>query len=268
MRQSATARRDGAMRHAPLAVVLALAVPGCATDRARERPAGSGGFERRERPDSRAEHRLEMEAAWRWLAQRYDGDGDQRITLAEHGRGEAAFAHLDRDGDGAVTAADLVCDAILPPDLGIPLLLPQLVGGPFVDAVPIGQLVAALHALDQSGDGRVGRGEFQARYGWGAMAGVDGFGTLLAGMDRDDDELLSLPELSSWLAARDLDGDGLLAMRERDVAGPPLRTGFIPPEEREPAPDFAAVDLATGQTVLRSALQRRRPMALIFGSFT
>ncbi len=268
MRQAATARRDGAMRQAPLVALLALAVPGCATDRARETPTGSGAAGSRERRDPRAEHRTEMESAWRWLAQRYDGDGDRRITLAEHGRGEAAFAHLDRDGDGAVTAVDLACDAILPPDLGIPLLLPRLIGGPLVDAAPVGQLAAELHALDQGGDGRVGRDEFQARFGPGAPAGVDGFGTLLAGMDGDRDRLLSLPELSNWLAGRDLDGDGLLASREREVAGPPLRTGFIPPEEREPAQDFAAVDLATGQPVLRSALQQRRPMALIFGSFT
>jgi Ca2+-binding EF-hand superfamily protein len=252
---------------AALAIAVALASGGCASapDRDARRSAASASRPPR---DPRAEHRAEMAAAWRWLAERYDADRDQRITPEEHVRGEESFQRLDRDGDGAVTAADLDCDVVLPPEFGIPLLLPRLLGGPTTDAAPVLELVAGLCALDRGGDGRVDRDEFRAAFGSGAPAGVDGFGTLLAGMDSDHDRLLSRPELFHWLAVRDLDGDGLLATREREVAGPPLRTGFIPPEEREPAPDFAAVDLATGATVLRSALQRRRPMALIFGSFT
>lgn len=251
-------------RMAAFALPTAIAA-GCAGPAARDPGAAAPP-----RPDPRAEHALHMADAWRWLAARYDQDGDGRIVPAEHSRGATAFRHLDRDGDGAVTAADLARERTLPPELGIPLLLPRLYGGHDTDEAPIGLLAAALAGLDRDGDGRVDRAEFRATLGDGGPAGVDGFGTLLAGMDRDGDELLSAPEIAQWLADRDSDGDGVLALRERDraLSGPPPRVGFIEPEERELAPDFAAVQLADGTPVLRSALQRRRPMALIFGSFT
>lgn len=222
------------------------------------------------RPDARAEHAQHMEEAWRWLAARYDTDGDGQITAHEHDRGETAFRNLDRDGDGVVTRSDLARDAVLPPDLGIPLLLPRLFGGSQAEVAPIAPLAVALASLDRDGDGRVSVAEFRRAVGLGAPAGIDGFGTLLAGMDRDRDELLSAPEIAQWLLDRDADRDGLLAMRERESSreGAAPVDGWFEPEAREPAPDFAAFALADGAPTLRSALQQRRPMALIFGSFT
>lgn len=43
---------------------------------------------------------------WEHLRKLYDKDQDGRITRAEHGRGDLAFANLDRDKDGVLTAED------------------------------------------------------------------------------------------------------------------------------------------------------------------
>ncbi|MBL6721810.1 MAG: hypothetical protein ISQ08_10425 [Planctomycetes bacterium] len=42
-----------------------------------------------------------------FLMERHDGNGDGKITAGEYGRDEAAFARLDRDGNGILDAADL-----------------------------------------------------------------------------------------------------------------------------------------------------------------
>jgi hypothetical protein len=43
---------------------------------------------------------------WKWLAQRYDKNGDGKITAEEFSGPEMLFERLDRDGDGVLTAAD------------------------------------------------------------------------------------------------------------------------------------------------------------------
>jgi hypothetical protein len=44
---------------------------------------------------------------WKWLAARYDRNGDGRITRDELGAADELFDRLDRDRDGAIRAADL-----------------------------------------------------------------------------------------------------------------------------------------------------------------
>ncbi|MBI5850263.1 MAG: hypothetical protein HZB39_04380 [Planctomycetes bacterium] len=44
--------------------------------------------------------------AWRFIAEQHDQDRDGVVTAAEYGRGAEAFARLDRDGDGRITAQD------------------------------------------------------------------------------------------------------------------------------------------------------------------
>ncbi len=48
----------------------------------------------------------EAKTVWDYLAQRYDKDGDKKISKAEYSRGEDAFKRLDRDGNGFIEAAD------------------------------------------------------------------------------------------------------------------------------------------------------------------
>jgi hypothetical protein len=53
---------------------------------------------------------------------------------------------------------------------------------------------------------------------------------------------------------------------ERGAAGP--RTGFIPAAERERAPDFTLPREGEGMPVRLSSFADKRPVALIFGSYT
>lgn len=54
------------------------------------------------------------DAIWEHLSRQYDKDQDGRITPAEHGRGEQAFANLDRNRDGVITRDDLASTALRP----------------------------------------------------------------------------------------------------------------------------------------------------------
>ncbi len=218
--------------------------------------------------DPLAEHRLHRHEAWQELAKRYDADQDGRIERGEYPRGDAPFGQLDRDRDGAVSEADFALDGALPPDFGIPLLLVRFAGGAKAASVPIEPLIAALAGLDRDGDGRVDVAEFNEVLARGAPPGVDGFGTLLAGMDADRDRLLSRTEIAQWLERRDAQGDGMLELRERMPGLAPLQVGWIEHGQREPAPDFPALRLEDLAPVRLSELRRGKPMALIFGSFT
>jgi len=213
------------------------------------------------RPDPAAE-------AWSFLAERYDADGDGRIVRAEYPRGGDLFVRLDRDHDGAITRADPAAPVALPPDLGIPLIAVRLAAGREAMAAPIAALVDAVARLDRDGNGRVSEQEFRVLPGGGAPPGVDGFATLRDGVDADGDELLSRPELERWFTERDQDGDGQVAMREPERGGPRLATGWFEPAARAAAPDFTAQRLDGDTPVTLRALQRGRPIALIFGSFT
>ena len=73
------------MALAALAAAAAAAAPACAPP-APEKPA---------------------DPALAFLMERHDGNGDGRITAGEYGRDEAAFARLDRDGNGILGAAGL-----------------------------------------------------------------------------------------------------------------------------------------------------------------
>jgi Ca2+-binding EF-hand superfamily protein len=204
---------------------------------------------------------------WSGLAATYDRNHDGRIEPSEYGRDPATFARLDRDHDGVVTRADFDRDLVLPADLVLPMMLNKLAGERDAESVAIDEALEAMARLDKNGDGRIDRAEFEAG-GTAYMPGVDTFATFLSGMDEDHDGLLSRTEIANWMARRDTDHDGRLARRERTSEGPAPALGFIPPRDREKAPDFTAAPLAGGAPVTLASLVGKRPVALVFGSFT
>lgn len=117
---------------------------------------------------------------WTYLVEKYDKDGDSKVTAKEHGRGEESFARLDQDQDGFITAADF------------PL---------------------------QGRGGRGGRGSKGASKGGKAEKGED------------------------------------------EAQGPQAIVG-------EPAPDFTLKAPEGGEAVKLSSWTGKRPVALIFGSYT
>lgn len=253
------------MRLQSLALIaLALTVRCAASTSTSEPPAAAP-------PDPREKLAREHDAWWSYLSATYDADRDGRVAASEYTRGADSFARLDRDGDGAIQRGDFDRALVLEPDLVLPMLLIRM-GGRESRSSELAKACDALLRLDTSGDGRVARGEFEGAVPPSMMGGpgVDRFGTFLAGMDDDRDELIARPEAMRWLTRRDVDGDGILVMRERSDARPPPREGFIEPELRELAPDFVATSLAPGGSITLSEIVRRgkKPLALIFGSFT
>jgi Ca2+-binding EF-hand superfamily protein len=240
-------------------VAAALPAAGC-----KSTPADPA---RAPRPDPRVELDRHHDEYWAYLAATYDADRDGSVARGEYSRPDESFARLDRDRDGAVTRRDFDRDLVLPPDLVVPLLLVRALGAGDEGSVALEEAAQRVMAMDGSGDGRVARAEFRTRGSEGRV-GTDEFGTLLAGIDADRDGLISAPEIGRWLERRDADGDGRLALRERMTAGPAPREGFIPAEEREPAPDFVATALDGGLPVTLHSLLGERPLALIFGSYT
>ena len=51
-------------------------------------------------------HPSQMRHDFKWLARRFDKNGDGKITAEELKDHPALFARLDRDGDGVITAGD------------------------------------------------------------------------------------------------------------------------------------------------------------------
>jgi Ca2+-binding EF-hand superfamily protein len=209
------------------------------------------------------------EEAWAHLSGRYDTDGDGRIGRAEYPRGEEAFTRLDRDRDGDVDRQDLALPSQPPAELAVPFFVVSYLAPEDADSIGPQDLAQGFERADVDRDGFLVRGEVETEAN--APASVqpfDRFGTVLAAIDLDLDQRLSLAELSGYLERRDRDGDGRVHVRERFLPGPEPAIGWIEPQAREPAPDFHLEPAGGGAPVRLSSFAGRTPVALLFGSFT
>lgn len=184
---------------------------------------------------------------WSFLAEKYDANRDGRIVASEYGRGVASFLRLDRDGDGAVTATDFEAEwserwqqrYLQAPQLQA-LLLERFQG----DADPAlarAEFLRRVKIADGNADGRLCSKEFAALAPASAPAdepGVAGTWSEFASL-LDAEPGTDVPH--SALAARfdelDVNEDGMLLPPGHPQRDLPLRPG-------------------------------KRPLALIFGSFT
>jgi EF hand domain-containing protein len=204
-----------------------------------------------------------------FLREKYDRNGDGRIDRDEYGRDAEAFARLDRDGDGSIGPEDFDHDVVPPADLVGPTLLVKTFGPEGADSISLAELERGFARLDRDRNGRFGREEFGSRqYRIAPVFAPDLFPWLVAGIDGDGDGALSWAETKDFFVRYDRDGNGRLATTERPLPGKPPRVGSIPPPEREPAPDFTLARQIGGEAVTLSSFAGRRPVALVFGSFT
>jgi len=204
-----------------------------------------------------------------FLREKYDRNGDGRIDRAEYGRDAEAFARLDRDGDGSIGPEDFDRDLVPPSDLVGPTLLVKTFGPEGANSISLAELERGFARLDRDRNGRFGREEFESRqYRIAPVFAPDLFPWLVAGIDRDGDGAMSWVETADFFRRYDRDGNGRLATTERPLPGKPPRVGAISPPEREPAPDFTLARQAGGEGVTLSSFAGKRPVALVFGSFT
>ncbi|MEO0480722.1 MAG: EF-hand domain-containing protein [Planctomycetota bacterium] len=218
-----------------------------------------------------------------FLAQRYDGDQDHRITRDEYDRDGGDFERLDRDGDGVLTASDF--EAKGRRQRGFEARQAKVRRAVLLTAwylqsdddrfeVREAELRETFDALDQAGDGRVGRSDFEpmaaarSEFGFepgGRLEGLielettDPWERLLHGIDRDDDGFVTEAELIGFYREQP---EGTWAFESSD-ASPSLRYLV-----GETAPDFTLPTIDGKSEVTLSDSWDERPVALIFGSYT
>lgn len=243
------------------------------------------------------------ETVWQYLCRKYDKDHNDQIAPGEYDRGQDAFTRLDRDRDGVLSTADFEREAAnsgspSPEELrhmmkstGTAVLIRYL-SEDEQDGLARGELERRFEALDTDADGLLTREEFQAeidRRGVGPyrMMGRDRFDFLAGGADGDADAKLSKGELGALFDSQDADADGVLAGDEvpemsQGRGGPGDRRGGRGSRESrgegeaddsrtavgKVAPDFTLGDLDGTLTVTLSSHAGKKPVALIFGSFT
>lgn len=180
---------------------------------------------------------------WRWLVNRFDKDGDGKVAPSEIAAAKEYFERLDRDGDGAITAEDL--------DWSENSAFMKLQA----------QASRLFRLLDLDGNGRLSAEEWQARF-------------KVIAKDKDhlivDDLRAALFPVVPGKTDKTKKSDKAKipdlmrqAFFEGDVGSP-----FEGPRPGAEAPDFALPTHDGKSTVRLSDFRGKKPVVLIFGSFT
>lgn len=229
---------------------------------------------------------LPQSEVWLHLQERYDLDGDGRLSPAECGREGEEFARLDADGDGVLTPADFPHDDF-ERDLSIStipegqraqlramydaraVVLAYFPKDADAEGLTREALKAAFARLDLDSDGSLDAAEFARateRLPWGGPG--EAWPLLLAAIDGpgEGEGELALGELEAYHQRLGGD-DGLM----RPPPGGASRTDAAFASDGPPvgsiAPDFE-LDTPEGGASVRLSQRRGRPVALIFGSWT
>lgn len=214
---------------------------------------------------------------WAFYAGRYDADADGRITRDEYDRGEEAFARLDANADGALTAADFQ-DPMRMDRFISRMAVARLFQGDAEPELTLAELEGRFAEIDADGDGELTPRELRAAVRRQAgdetlpvpemPPGVDPFYALRAMADDDADGRLSLPELSAWFLRMAPEGQTTWALRRMPNPAklPPMMQGGVAPGTQ--APDFTLRDPEGTRVFTLSSYAGSKPVALIFGSYT
>ncbi len=227
-------------------------------------------------PQALAQRRSDRGAqVWSFLAKKYDKNGDHKITKEEYARGGDKFAAFDSNHDGFLTEADWERGG-------------GRRGGAAMRARFLKSMLATLaKRADADSDKTVTRAEWKQFVAAKVHEGSVDIAALLpsrsgaargrmarmvdfveSGLDTDKDGSVSAAELGAVFARLDTDKNGILAGTEFGRSRQRRAPAKIPQPGQE-APDFDLPIVGnTSQTIRLSSFRGKRPVALIFGSYT
>ncbi len=241
------------------------------------------------------------ETIWEYLQQKYDGDGDGRITPDEYDRKGGQFDRLDRNSDGVLTDEDFASGRSGMRRGRMRGMMAQgFVAVYFQDdndpqSLSLDELKRAIAAYDTDSDGTLRQSEFEARAEdrkvklpgrMGRMMGMmmgelEPWEVLMETVDADGDGDIAGEEFVAFFKERD-DGDGVWTFdrgaargaargrrgRARAGGGSGGERPMSGVPEGQMAPDFTLMPPEGGKPVTLSSFRRTLPVALIFGSYT
>jgi hypothetical protein len=215
--------------------------------------------------------------AWAHLAKLHDQNSDGKITRDEYDRADETFARLDRNGDGAITEEDFqrgrgAGGQRRGGQRGNPrgAAAPGRRGGGNQAFLIVAPEIGKAADLDRSGDvpkaewkeflatlAADGDGAFEATKIPVFAAGGPMIRRVSIDVDRDGDTTIA--DLDEIFARMDRNDDGTL---QREELGPlPI------PGDEAPNFELAYAD-EPSNTVELASFEGRKPVALIFGSYT
>ncbi len=234
---------------------LALAAPLIAQE---SRPS-------KEAPDPTNEGaRIKLERLWTFIQERYDKDGNGRVTVAEYARGRVQFNNYDTDRDGILTEKDFPDEAWYN---GFGSGVAREADLNRNREVTAEEWLAYLDRLDADKDGEMTQDEFGRVYSPLMAARMS---IVALSFDQDMDGKITRQDYAMIFGDLDRNKDGVLAGAELQAK---VRVGNSPsravPAVGTVAPDFE-LPLADDaeKTVRLSSFRGNKPVALIFGSYT
>ena len=220
-----------------------------------------------------------------YLLDRYDANADSRVALVEYDRDGGQFERLDQNSDGYIDQADFASEAG-GGEMRCIRRAQMVVMGHFdsdgdEDALSREEMMISFVNMDTSKDGQLDRAELEtaieaepveageASMMTRMMAKMDPFELLAAGVDDDGNDLVSDEELLAFFNSLD-DGDGVWSFRgssssNSESSGPTKKTGA---QVGTVAPNFTLASPHGGEPVSLASFAGKKPVALIFGSYT
>ncbi len=238
-------------------------------------------------PTAALELEFDQDSPWEYYREKYDIDGDGRVSEAEYDENRGGFARLDRSGDGHLEADDFASSSpgnsrdmrSMEIEMrAMRALFEYLQEEGETSELTMDELFYAAEAYDQNGDEVLAEVEFRTasskrfvampKDDMARMMGErDPWESLVSGIDENADGTLSFPEFESFF--EQLDGDFILSFEmEEPIGGTTPRMPQTGPRVGSVAPDFELAPTSGGEKITLSSFTDERPVALIFGSYT
>jgi hypothetical protein len=200
---------------------------------------------------------------WAWLADRYDADGDGRITRKEFKGPAEWFDRLDRNRDGFLTAANFdwpVDRGEAPPGMAGPMAGPGAMPDREMLFQRFQQMMSAqlFHKIDAKGKGRISRED------WDAV-----FTRAAKGKDHlTPEDLREALAVSPRRPGGPGPGSGIAATRIVGMFKAETGSPFEGPSVGEAAPDFTLRTHDGKREVSLRQYRGKKPVVLVFGNYT